>query len=781
MDGNIKGFVVVGFLWAALLSASSMAVEVKKEHPRVLLTKDDIPRLKKVLGPGGVLHERYSRVKGEAGGNAPLAALCHLVEGETGERDKYVETAAQLALSGKPDYYAALAYDWAYDALTPDERATIAKRLAGSSAVAGRISENVFSYGTSRNHAKMLVTLAIAGDIKDARVSKSLEELDAYLHRLLIPALNLFGACLPDSPDYQHVGYEKAVGEMLHAWQTATGEKVWEEVADSWARMPDWYLWAYDQYIAEDLTIERRIRGHGKALPREDDGKALGAPHWCAVPVGAFGPRSPVMQLYYHKKLGLLKGGECDLIQSFMKPTGPSGWGWADYRKWDTLAFYDPSIPVVDFNTLPTSNNLGGHVIMRSGWDKGATIAMFSYGDFFGNHQHLDAGSFHIHRKGILATDNTPYCMYQAARGGKGAGIGNAYSRRTVAHNSILIWQEGEEFIHPDWGYTNDGGQYNRPTAGLRGGRIWSTYYEPIPGTTRWKTDKVAYEFRDPYTYVWTDLTPLYSRSKCERAERSFVFVKPGIFVVFDRVRSVKAGQRKTWLCHFYNKPEVTGEGRLLEDKTGGNGTKAGIWKYTECELVTATDREGKLFVTPLLPERRVVHVVGGPKDEHTSEAKRFPGLKYWGGDPNGYEFWDRPVSAGGGRNRWFRIGTDADQWPLALYTGWGRMELEAAADAKEVLFLCVIEACDTAQAAPSPARLLRGAGTVGVEVNSKEAGRVTVTFSLSDPRKGHIRIVKDGRTVQDRDFTTKVEPNPPYFPRVKKAGPAATGRPRGG
>ena len=70
----------------------------------------------------------------------------------------------------------------------------------------------------------------------------------------------------------------------------------------------------------------------------------------------------------------------------------------------------------------------------------------------FGNHNHLDTGAFQIYYKGSLATDTGIYNTY-------GSDHDFNYYKRTIAHNSMLVYNPNEQWTI--WGgkpIANDGG-----------------------------------------------------------------------------------------------------------------------------------------------------------------------------------------------------------------------------------------------------------------------------------------------------------------------------------
>ena len=106
-----------------------------------------------------------------------------------------------------------------------------------------------------------------------------------------------------------------------------------------------------------------------------------------------------------------------------------------------------------------------GHLVMRNGWEPDSTWIEFDCGAYFSKHQHLSQNHFSIYHRGYLAIDSgadytdteSPHYLN--------------YYRRTVAHNSILVFDPREKFFWSDniVDAVNDGGQR------MDSARFWNT------------------------------------------------------------------------------------------------------------------------------------------------------------------------------------------------------------------------------------------------------------------------------------------------------------------
>jgi hypothetical protein len=100
--------------------------------------------------------------------------------------------------------------------------------------------------------------------------------------------------------------------------------------------------------------------------------------------------------------------------------------------------------------------------------------------------------------------------------------------------------------------------------------------------------DLLAFEDRGEWLYVAGDCSRSYRKQKLEYFTRQIVYLRPGTFVVFDRVRSTGESFRKDWLLQAMTVPERRNDGTLVIS----NGL-------------------GRLFVNTLLPavhDKRLIH-----------------------------------------------------------------------------------------------------------------------------------------------------------------------------
>ncbi len=274
-----------------------------------------------------------------------------------------------------------------------------------------------------------------------------------------------------------------------------------------------------------------------------------------------------------------------------------------------TFLWRDPDLKPRPVSELPLSRYMGlpyGWMIARTGWDAKSVIAEMKINAYnFNNHQHLDAGAFQIYCQGPLAIDSG---LYDGDAGGYGGKHDINYSKRTIAHNCLLVYDPAEKFAFYNSPVANDGGQ-KFPNSAREPGSLDDML-------ANYRTADVLGEGFGPdtqqpaYTYLKGDLTRAYG-SKVKSVQRSFVFLNlakspvPAALIVFDRAVAAKPEFKKYWLLHSMEKPQIDGARITVAPEQRG-------WR-------------GKLVDEVLLPAQAEITPVGGPGKEFWVFGENFP------------------------------------------------------------------------------------------------------------------------------------------------------------
>ncbi|MFC3797980.1 heparin/heparin-sulfate lyase HepB [Cohnella sp. GCM10012308] len=385
-------------------------------------------------------------------------------------------------------------------------------------------------------------------------------------------------------------------------------------------------------------------------------------------------------------------------------------------------------------NTLPLThyfNDPEASMVARTGWDDVSTtthqspsvIAEMKIGNRrFGNHEHMDFGSFQIYYKGGLAIDSGIYSG-KTPDGSVSDYFGphdQYYNKRTIAHNSMLVYDPSEGTVG------NDGGQRWRDTGPAHNGTDAQTLQDVFGSNYKFGEVQGHAFGPDPiapdYSYIKGDLTSAYT-AKMEQYQRSMMFLNlkdstnPAAMIVFDRVVSSDPNFKKYWLLHSMEEPVID------------EATKTATIKRTE------HGDSGKLVNQTLLPaaSNAVIEKVGGPGHEFDVFGTNYPVVP---SNPSNTE--------------------EPGAW---------RIQLSPGTPAKEDLFLNVMQVMD-GDKQPLPVQKLDAPALVGVQLADKAvlfsktgkrlsgsvafavyAGANDTQFIVTDLAPGKWKIKHDGET----------------------------------
>ncbi len=430
------------------------------------------------------------------------------------------------------------------------------------------------------------------------------------------------------------------------------------------------------------------------------------------------------------------------------------------------LLWWDPDQEPLDPTTLPTTRLFptSGHVIMRSDWTERASFATFRCGRFgeidgYWGRNNADNLSFTIRKAGPLAIDSGP-CHGQNAdvlkfysRGT--AGAVREYGRQTIAHNSITIGDS--EFTHLDW--------RGQPTEAIvrRGG-------QSVPQARQWwqawgfedqqrdfmEGRITAYRTHPLYDYALGDARFSYNPADLEEITRQFFYLKPDVFVIYDRIQVTDAGTRPCWLLHSLRNPQAfSGETPLTPEKIGsqrlqvaageliphpqpgGHFRMSGTGFWVESGS-THEKGEGWLRVQTLVPAEDDLDRIKIGGRGHEFEVA---GIQY-GVTDEGYNMTDHPYAV---------------QSTIGL-EGW-RVELRAKRSSRAVEFLHVLQVGTGNRAVANEADLRSAPSTHTVTIEQADKTFV-LTLRRTGKRGGSLRVIETagGKLLHDNALPDRIE-----------------------
>lgn len=157
-----------------------------------------------------------------------------------------------------------------------------------------------------------------------------------------------------------------------------------------------------------------------------------------------------------------------------------------------------------------------GSAVLRSGWSTQDTVISIRVGPWF-NHEHHDQGSFQVAAHGEELIAEAGYANYYQDP------YYPIYFIQAVGHNTLLV--DGDAFSQEDYD-----------------GRYWRGFGD--------YARFIGHVFSPGVDYLSADLAPAYNDgAQLSRLTRDYVFVKPSILIVHDRVQA-STPHSYTWLLH---------------------------------------------------------------------------------------------------------------------------------------------------------------------------------------------------------------------------------------
>ena len=589
-------------------------------HPRLYVDSTDIPALRqRMASEGGVkiiermrslaqprtpeeevpVSERdfryYFQMRGLTS-KAELLALDYLTEGNAAagreavtsvldslKRTSYGKEKDLSRANGVMLMVGAIVYDWCYPLLTPGEKSEYVSQFIRISSLLECGYPFTFVESLAGHTCEWMIMrdmLSAAIAIYDEYPQMYRDVMDVITNRF-VPGRNLFYSAgnHPQGSNYIPTRYSSEMFAQLILAKINGGEGIFSDDQKS---------------VLYDIIY--RMRPDGTLMPIGDDNPSR------KRRVENYALPSMMASSFYkdpHLRWLYLKDSEViahSLLFDLL---------WND----DNLESRSPEdLPLTRWCPAPF-----GWMIARTGWDKNSVIAEMRITEqMVGNHQHLDGGSFQIWYKGSLAIDSG---VYEGVNGGYLGDHCRNYSKRTIAHNSLLVIDPDEKFAYykarphknkPARYASNDGGQ--RMT-GPKGWDVAGSVAELY--SDEYTVGKTLYHgFSDDFSYLKGNITKAYS-DKVNLVERTFAFCNmhddavPAFLAVFDRVAAKNPSFRKCFLLHSIEKPETKDGGFVIRR--------------------TAGEENGMLTVSTILPEKVEMTVVGGPGREYEVAGVNWP------------------------------------------------------------------------------------------------------------------------------------------------------------
>jgi len=287
-------------------------------------------------------------------------------------------------------------------------------------------------------------------------------------------------------------------------------------------------------------------------------------------------------------------------------------WSLSANREWtgpfiDKVFFNDYTIPFVNKpeNPLNWWSDKVGLAVSRSSWKADATMITFTNSPTKGTaHEHRDNNSFTIFKNAPLLLDSGYYDTF----------AGNHYInyyQRSIAHNTILVYNASESFSFRGRPAVNDGGQI-----ALNEIDNYNEIFQPESQRSTW----IKYAAGDNYQYNVADAQLAYNPNKLDLFRRKLLYVKQNKLLVLDKIHLKKIETNANdikWIAHFANKPIINGN--ITNTEVSGHIETFNGQDYK------ASNGNGNLAIRTLLPAKTTTTLIGGVGYEYLVNGKNYP------------------------------------------------------------------------------------------------------------------------------------------------------------
>jgi len=271
------------------------------------------------------------------------------------------------------------------------------------------------------------------------------------------------------------------------------------------------------------------------------------------------------------------------------------------------LVYKDFTLPTVAFPSPPLDwwSGTVGLNVSRSSWEEDATmVSYFCSPSKRAAHEHRDNNSFAVFKNTPLLLDAGYYDTYG------GTHMLNYYSR-SIAHNTILVYDSTEQMTSLGSAASNDGGQIDSPALQNIG-----DIFLPQNQRGNWELAATG----DGYQLNITDADLSYAPAKLDRFRRRLLFLKPDRMIVLDHVHLLGVGSQQRdvqWLAHFAQTPTMSGT--LTSTEVAGH-----IETYDGTDHVSVNGT-GSIALRTLLPANSSTTRVGGTGYEYWVDGANHP------------------------------------------------------------------------------------------------------------------------------------------------------------
>ena len=593
---------------------SPAAYPTKNAHPRLLITKDSLPLIKKMLREDNATNANFKNLVENVlsdNGKLPEAstqgtsdtlqttlyhnyssnhlytiqakALAYQLYGDPyyGYQailylKNYIETLDIVTLGDQCRYYgfvtftAAIVYDWCYDLLSETDKIQIIagvenclcrddKSLKSSQSkmeVRFPPSDQVAIAGHGNEYQVLRDYLAFSIAIYD-EVPSWYEYIGGRVYNDFIPAReHLYQAGVT----WQGTGYTftRHAPTLFSAWilKTATGENPYSNVLND-------AIWGFFNYeVKPGYTFSDGDK-------TADLWSTFDHSHLAYLAAYVYADADMLAMAEFLTKADYEAGDD---------PFGSAGYGGINSVAWVVLrGLCELEASDDRYENMELIKYYGsylGQYVIREAWNDESSAAVFMKikERTTGGHEHMDAGTFEIYYKGMLTTDGGCY-------DNDGSTHSMYYHDATISHNGLIIYNPAFANNADYEGGYYSGGQRRPVTTNTMPLEEWKNHTSVDTGKVTGRQHGYADEAETQplYAYIAGDITKAYDAVTASYVGRRMLTVYTGdeefpmVFFVFDDIFANSRSFQKRFLLQITseNAPTIKGNKVITENGDG--------------------------------------------------------------------------------------------------------------------------------------------------------------------------------------------------------------------
>lgn len=279
-------------------------------------------------------------------------------------------------------------------------------------------------------------------------------------------------------------------------------------------------------------------------------------------------------------------------------------WTWPRYQK---LMYKDFNAPLVTKPDIAHDwfSDKTGLSVSRTDWSDTATMVwVYNAPTKKAGHEHRDNNTFCIYKNAPQINNSGYYWSY-----------GNPhyvnYYMRTIAHNSICVYDSTESYTNWGVNVSNDGGQNESPTL-----FNYNDIFSPSAQKGSWE----LWGAGSDYCYNISDAEQSYDPTKLDQFRRRVLFYKPNQVIILDHLhlKNTATNQRDAkFILHFQQQPTINGS--IVNTAVSNH-----IETFNGQDILQANGN-GNVAIRTLLPLNSTTTRIGGAGYEFYVDGINYP------------------------------------------------------------------------------------------------------------------------------------------------------------